>query len=112
MKLTMPERYILQELLPVQESFHTLRIIRDLQERLSPSEEELKKYNITVIVDNIGQRQLVWDNKKVNLCSLEFEIEIGEILTNIIVEILKEKNKNKQLQMREYTLYEKFVEGK
>jgi len=104
MKLTMTERYAIQNLLPVKEDFLTLKIIRDLKERLSPSEKELKDYGIK----QIGN-QLVYDNKKIDLKTAEFEIEIGEILINIIRTILKDKNKNKQLHDTEYTIYEKLV---
>lgn len=106
------ERLAIQNLLPQQKNFLTLKIIRNLTERLSPSEKETKEYELRITFTSENSSRINWNQDKVDLLKIETDIEIGEIATNIIVEILKKKDKEDILLMGEYTIYEKFVEGK
>jgi len=111
MKLTIFERLSIQDVLPQQENFVTLRILRELQEVLSPSEKEVKKYDLKVIPTSPKTSQITWNHEKYDLRKIETEVEIGETAHNIIAEILKKKNEAKELTMGLFSIYEKFVEG-
>jgi len=107
MKLTVPERFILLGILPPEGNFVTLRVVRDLYKNLSFKEEEIKDYKIKIGMDN-GVSTANWDQKK---GSVEKEIEIGEMATQIIVDQLKKLDTEKKLKPTMFTVYEKFVEN-
>ena len=111
MKLTIFERLSIQDLLPNKENFVTLRILRELREKLSPSEAEVKKYELKIIPTSPTTSQITWNNEKYDLRKIETEVEIGETAYNIVTEILKKKNEEKELTMGLFSIYEKFVEG-
>lgn len=106
MKLTIGERIRVGELLPKESDFTTLKILRELELRLSFSEEEIKKYKI---VTNYATMNTFWDPLE---ASREFEIKMGEIVTKIITDKLVLLEKEKKLTRADYTLYKKFVENK
>ncbi len=101
MQLNVSERINLLNILPQENDFVTLKIIRKLKDELSFSEEEIKLLNIT---SNEGR--IKWRVDK----SFEKEIEIGEKLTDIIVLELKKLNDSKKLHVTYMSLYEKFIE--
>ncbi len=105
MKLTILERIRVAGLLPKESDFTTLGIIRGLKEKLTFTEEELKKFGIT----SSPYTGTTWSqeyNKTV------VEIKIGEILTKMIVDKLKELESSRKLKDEDYTVYEKFVVNK
>ena len=106
MKLNISERLVLLEILPKEGSLLTLRIIRELQNELSFSEEELKEFNVRIEVHE-GKIMARWDPGKENI---EKDVPIGERATEIIVRRLKEFDEQKALTMRMMSVYEKFVE--
>ena len=104
MKLTLAERFAALKILPKETDFTTLKIVRDLQDALSVSEEETKKYEVMTSVSN-GYVQTTWNDEG----KKEVEIKIGEKATDIIVEALQKLNDEKKLTNEHFTLYEKFV---
>lgn len=104
MRLSIMERLVLAGVLPTEESFVTLRVVRDLKERLLFTEDELREYNIHDTED----RRIAWD---VSVQPQEKDIEIGERATDVIVESLKKLNDSKKLGEQHFSLYEKFIEG-
>lgn len=100
MKLNFGERMAVLQILPPQGNFVTLKIVRDLQSVLSPSEEEHKKFEIK----HIGP-QFTWNDKGLE----EKEIDIGEKAIDIIVEALKQLDKDKKLTNSHLSIYEKFI---
>jgi hypothetical protein len=100
MKLNVLERALLLQLLPVKEDILILKIIHDLKNNLSLTEEEHKEFNILVDEDSI-----TWNNKG----NEEKEINIGEKATDICIDALKEANKNKILTEQHISLYDKFI---
>jgi fructosamine-3-kinase len=102
MKLNLSERLTILGILPKEGSFVTLQIIRDLQKNLSPTEEEFKEFEIKQDAQKIG-----WNAKG----AIEKEIKLGEKAQDIVVEVLKELDKNKKLSLQHVSLWEKFVKN-
>ena len=103
MKLNLFERITLLSVLPKEGDFVTLRIVKDLKSALSVSEKEFKEFEITQEGPNTK-----WNAKG----SEEREIKVGEKATDIIIEALKQLDKEKKLTEQHFTVYEKFVEVK
>ena len=104
MKLTVFERITLLGVLPEHGNFVTLKIIRQLREALSFTEQELASLELK----QDGER-VTW-----NPAAAEpggSEIIIGEKATDIIVEALKKLNDEGKLTEQHFTLYEKFIGG-
>ena len=100
MKLSVGERLVLLSILPGEGDFLTIKIIRQLRERLSFTEEEHKQYQFVQ-----AEGRVSWqggnDSKP---------IEIGDKANEVIVAALKKLDEAKLLRDEHYTLYEKFVE--
>ena len=104
MELNTFERLILLAILPKEGNFITLKIVRQLRESLSFTEEEVKVLNFVQDVEN---EKVTWDQA----ADKPKEITIGEKATDIVVEALKALDKEKKLTEQHYGLYEKFIEG-
>jgi len=100
MKLNLFERFMLLQILPKEGNFVTLRITRDLRTALAVTEKEFKDFEITQDGEHTK-----WNTKG----NEEREIMIGEKATDIIVESLKQLDKDKKLTEQYFTVYEKFV---
>jgi len=103
MELNLMERLMAVQILPKEGSFVTLKITRDLQGVLAPSEAEYKEFE--VVQDG---EQTKWNEKGRE----EREVVIGEKATDILVEALKNLDKDKKLTLQFMSLYEKFVNNK
>lgn len=104
MKLTMGERFTVLSVLPEQGNFATITIMRELRESLSPTEDEHKTYGIVV-----EGEQIRWSPK---MGAIEKDIKIGNKAHSIVREALEKLDKEKKLEDRHYSLFEKFVEEK
>ena len=105
MKLNVSERFAALKILPKETDFVTLKIVRQLQDELALSEKELKEFEVETVQQ--GQYiQTKWNEKG----NKEVEIKIGEKATDVIIDALKELDKQKKLTTEHLTLYEKFVE--
>ena len=109
MKLNIPERLALLNILPQQGSIVTLRIVRELQSKLGFTEEELKHYNIRNTMMPDGTANIAWNPEMTEETK---EIEIGEVARSVIIEQLKMLDSQGRLHVSMLPLYEKFVEGK
>lgn len=107
MKLNIAERIALLGVLPQRGNVITLRIIRELQGRLSFTEEELEHYNIQNHTNPDGGTRITWNPE---LSEEEKDIAIGEAATGVIKEKLTRLNAQNQLHVTMLPLYEKFVE--
>jgi len=105
--LNISERIALLNILPAQGNLVTLKIVRDLQSRLSFSEEEVKKYKIKS-TPVPGGATVVWDS---DFAKETKEIEIGDIAMDVIVEQLKMLEGTKRLRLEMLDLYERFVKN-
>lgn len=104
MKLNVPERVALLQILPAEGDFTTLKVLRGLQEKLGFSEEDHKKFKIVRMADRVQ-----WDPKE---GVKDIEIELGDKAKEIVKEALLELDKTKKLRPEHFTVYEKFVQDK
>ena len=100
MKMTVMERLVTMNLLPAEGSFTNLKLVRVAKEVLTFSEEEHKTLQFKQIGD-----QMTWNQTVV----IEKEVEIGEVVSLIIVEALKKLDSEGKLKDEHISLYEKFV---
>jgi len=98
MILTVAERINLLQVLPVKEDYLTLKILNQLKLSLGLTEDEFKKWDITQ-EDNM----IRWQENG------EAEIPIGEVATGIVVDTLRELDRNKDLPVDLFSVYEKFI---
>jgi len=103
MKLNVLERMMLLSVLPKEGSFVTLKVVADLRDELSFSEEEHKKYKFVEDKGRVNWNPAVDQFK---------EVHIGEKATDVVVEALKKLDEDKKLTMEHMSLYEKFIEKK
>ena len=105
MKLTIMERLLLLNVLPERGNAVTLRIVRQLQERLSFSEQDIEKYGIVWLEDQSGVR---WDQDK---GEEETEIKIGSTAHALILKSLQALDDSEELELQHLTLLDKFGIG-
>ncbi len=104
-KLTLYERLVVMSLLPKEEAFLTLVIIRDLQVELAATEEEIKLAGIAT-APNGGITAENW------LAVPEKEIVFGDIAKGLVVSALKKLDEAKKLTNDHFTVYQKFILAK
>lgn len=100
-KLNLSERFAFLDLLPKQENYSTLRIVRTVSKELGVTDAEYKEFEIKQEGDKVS-----WDPKK---AEKEKEFEIGEIALQLVVTALEGLDRDKKLEQKHYPLYEKFV---
>lgn len=102
MKLLVHERLNLMGILPQEGDFTTLKIVRELRESLSFTEEEHAELNFQQEGESIK-----WTMPE-DAEMLNKEIEIGKKAEGIIVAALEKLNEDKKLTEQFFSLYEKF----
>jgi len=105
MKMSVMERLILMGLLPKENDFATLKIIRELQGELSFSEADHKELNFK---NNPGGGS-TWSASGAEKIGLK-KIDIGDKAKSIIVDELKKLNDQKKITNELFDIYERFVE--
>ena len=104
-KFNLHERFVFLSLLPKEENFSTLRIVRNVKKDVGVTEEEYKYYNI--VPSESGR--VSFDPEK----SLEEkEFEIGEIATQLVKTALEKLDKEKKLTEEHVSIYEKLFDSK
>ena len=101
-KLNLFERLVVMSLLPAESNFITLKIIRDLQTVLAPTEEEYKLAGLKA-AEGGGVNADDWN------AVLEKEVIFGDIAKGLIVDALKKLDEAKKLTNEHFSVYEKFV---
>ena len=100
------DRLVCLSLLPAEGSYATLKIVRDMQMELAPSEEESKAVGIINDLLTGGvQAEYGWDKVE------DKEIIFGDIAKGIIVAALEKLNAEEKLTQQHFNLYKWFVEG-
>ena len=105
MKLTVLERIVLMGILPKESDFTTLKLVRELQNKLSFTEKEHKLLQF----QNAPNGNMTW-NQDGNRIVGEVKIDIGDKMKSVIVDILQKLDKDKKITNDLYSLYEKFIE--
>ena len=101
-KLNIPERYLLIQIIPQTGNFETMSTIEALTKVLYPSEVEVKKYEIEVKDDKI-----VWAKGAIDFV----EIEFTEKQVELIVNQFDDKSEKDQLDFNQYLIYKKFKDN-
>jgi hypothetical protein len=104
MELSVPERLVILSILPKEGSFATLRILQNLKVSLSFTEEEIKEWGI---ISDAEKQQTRW-----SLNAGTADIPIGEKAMDMIVEALKNLDREKKLTEQLMGVYEKFIPDK
>jgi len=102
MKLNLGERFTTLGILPKEGNFTTLKIVRDLQSTLAPNESEFKEFEIKQ-----ENEQIKWNKKGIE----EKELEIGEKASDVIIEALKQLDKDKKMMPVHLSVWEKFIKN-
>lgn len=100
MILSVEERLVILSLLPVEGDYATLKILTDLRLSLSFTEKETKDWGLSV---DTATKLTRWEKNE------ESEIPIGEKATDIIVDALKRRDREKKLPVQAMGVYEKFI---
>ena len=100
MKLDLVERFTLLSTLPQKGDIVTIKVLRNLKDALAASEQEIKEH---------GLREKDWE---IIPGQGLVDIEINETWRGIIVDALKEADKNKAITDQHISLWEKFCEIK
>jgi hypothetical protein len=107
--LNVAERIHLIAILPLESDVTTLRIVRELRESLSLSEEEHKEFQVETI-EHDGQITYKWGNLKAAMTPREIEFRPKALA--IVAEAFKRLNQTKRMRAELLPLYETFVEEK
>jgi len=107
MQLDTMERLKVLEILPKEGNFVNLKLIRKAREALSFSNEEILALNLKTIQDG-DQQQTTWNPEA---GAVQKDIELGEVVTIMVVDALKKLNDEKKLTEAQFSLYEKFIES-
>lgn len=101
MKFNVAERLLILQLIPKEGTYLTLKVLRQLQDVVALSEEDIKTFEVHLDED---KKQIVWNSKGAE----DTEIEIGENGASIVADELKKIDKEGKLTQQTYSLYEKF----
>ena len=101
MKFSVLERFLIQNLLPEKGSYTNLKLMRVAREALSFDEAENKALNFTQEGEQIKWLEGAVPDK---------EIELGEVVTQMVIRKLKELDEAEDLKAEQVALYEKFIQ--
>jgi hypothetical protein len=107
-KLGLFNRLVCLALLPPEGNFATLKIVREMQMELAPTEEESK---VAGIVDDLLKGGITVDPEKGWNLVEDKEIVFGDIAKALIVSALEKLNKEEKLTQQHFDLYKWFVLG-
>ena len=103
--LNVSERISLgSSILPSENNFVTLKVVRNIKKQIGFSEEELKNFVIKTEEVDGGKTRFTWDTTK----DLPVEFDFSEKSVEIILESLETIGKNKRANEQHLALWEKF----
>lgn len=102
--LNIPNRVLLLSNLPSESNILTLKVIKKLKEDIGFSDEELVQNEIKMVDTENGKKHLTW-----KIDSKNKEVEIGLKGIEIIVNVLKDLDKQNKLTEQHIELYDMFV---
>lgn len=101
MELNISERLVALNLFPQEGTFVNLKLIRMAREELSFDEEENKNLSFQQ-----KGNQLTWSSKT----NILKEVDLGEVVSSMLVDVLKKLNTDGKLREEHFSLYEKMIE--
>lgn len=105
MLFTVPERMLLLDVLPATGSYDTLKIVRELREAFSFSEEEHGALDVKVSEDGTRVR---W-NREAEAESGPKDVPVGEKALELVRDSLRQQEERRELTEATVGLYERFV---
>jgi hypothetical protein len=102
MELTVPERMKLLELLPEKSTFAGINEIHRLRLLLQLNNDEIAEIDA-----KLDGEMIKWDQEKA--IALLVDIPMGEWVTNVIRQVLREKDLASDLEPAEISLFERFI---
>jgi hypothetical protein len=99
MKLDISERLTLVNVIPQKGNFETLKTVESLKDKLYPSEDETKKFNIET-----NGNTVTWNKEGFE----PVEIKLTEGQVELLVKSLEELNGKEELTYPQYLAYKKF----
>lgn len=96
------ERLVFLDLLPKENNFITLKVIRKAQKDLGLTDEEFSYYGVRIDEEKPGVIHFSQDKAEE-----EKEFEIGEIVFELVKSSLDKMNEQNKLPMEYFSLYEK-----
>ena len=102
MELTVPERLKLLELIPEKDNFAGITEMYRAGLLLSLTDEEKELIEVKLVDGGVQ-----WNQEKA--LTLVVDVPMGEYLTNVIRGVLREKDKDHDLDISELSLYEKLI---
>ena len=88
-------------ILPLKGDYATMKTLNELRNSLLPNDEEVEKYGIKQV-----EQQVVWNQKFANI---EKEYDLGKTAMRIIENKLEELDKKKEITPNLIDIYEKFM---
>ena len=89
MELNIGERFRLVELLPKEGDRLTVKVVKDMLDKLNPNSEEILEYGIKMVDAGNGRQQIVWD--KQDTANIAFNTVELDVLKRKVDELEKEK---------------------
>ena len=103
MELSIEERLKLAMIIPREGNIATIKIVRELREALSFTEEEHEAFDLVI---KLEEGRVEWDREK----AVDVDIPLGPQAMKVIVEALEKLNKDGKLTEQHISLYDKFIQ--
>jgi len=98
--LSVADRLVLLQILPDKGDYVTLKVLTTLRLNLGLTEEEIKMWGVE---HDQASGKVSWEENGIA------EIPIGEVATGLIVDALRDLERDKRLPIQAFELYEKFI---
>ena len=105
--LSVLDRLMVMNVLPAENDFTTIKLLRNLKDAIGFNEEESKALNFRHQNMGDGKTSTLWNQGVV----ADKEYDLGERTVSIITEQLKKLNEQKKLTESHIGIYEKVVEN-
>ena len=99
-KLSVLERVTLLGILPSMENYATVKVVAGMHDTIGIDSEEAKAIDFKVEGDRV-----LWNPSK----EIEKELDFGKFEQDIIVDALEKLDKEKKLEKRHISLWDKFI---
>ena len=104
MKLTILDRILMMNILPAESDFVTLKMVKELKDKLSFTDKEIKNYEIKTTNNKQGKGQITWTAKALETTE---DIKIVHSERELIIEQLEKLDKDKKANLHHVELYDK-----
>lgn len=103
MKLTLGQRIQVLQILPSKGDIKTLRIVKDIESKLSITQEEIVKYEFNTTPDG---KAYTWNKEGV---TDEVDYEFSDLEISEVKKALQKLEETKELDKSMLNLYDKFI---